>query len=183
MRLPKILTLSALITFLLLEQSINTGCTKPQDTPNTTDTIVVPPPPPTPLDTISLVRRLDEFSSLYPSYNIVLEKSYSFYYDNLKRVTTVGIKTYPLFNYDTFTVRFDYQGTGKHPYRAIVPDINGFSTPLSQDTVWFYYNPDGSLQKDSSFERYYSGPNRTPAYRLYNYPDALTAKVDWFWPY
>jgi hypothetical protein len=181
MRVPKIISLFILIAFLLLQQTFNTGCTKPQDTP-TTDTIIVPPPP-TPIDTVSLVRRLDELTSLYPSYTIILNKSYSFYYDNLKRVTSIGIKIYPLFTYDSFTVRFDYSGTGKLPYRAIIPYINGFSTPVpSQDTVWFYYNTEGRLQKDSSFERYFSGPDRTPAYRLYTYPDTLTAKVDWYWP-
>lgn len=180
MRINKKIGLAGMVAIFILSQTLNTGCTKPQEIA-LIDTIIIPPPPPVPQDTVSLVRKLDVLTSLYPSYNIVPERSYSFYYDNQKRVTSIGIKIYPLFTTDTFTVQFAYSGASKVPYRGIIPYVSGFSAP-TYDTIWFFYNPDGRLQKDSISERFYGTNTRTPFYRLYTYPDAQTGKIDWFWP-
>jgi hypothetical protein len=84
---------------------------------------------------------------------------------------------------DTFTTRLEYAGNSQLPFRIIMPDINHslLPNPASYDTTWFYYTPGGKLQKDSTFERWYGGNERKPLYRIYTYPDATTAKIDWYW--
>ncbi|WP_462249452.1 hypothetical protein, partial [Ferruginibacter sp.] len=180
MRLYKIIPLISLTFLLIFQNSINTGCTKPQDIPAVDTIIITPPPPPVNNDTVSLVRKLDELTSLYPGYGINKERSFSFYYDAQKRLTSVGIKVYPLYVTDTFTTRLEYIGNSKFPYRIIMPAINVFSPP-SYDTTWFFYAANGKLQKDSSYERWLGGPEREPFYRIYSYPDSNTAKIDWYW--
>jgi hypothetical protein len=181
MQLYKTGILCSLLLLLIFHNTINTGCTKPQDTP-TVDTIINPPPPNN--DTVALVKKLSVLTSLYPGYGIVAYRTYSFTYDNQKRLTTVGIRNHTnIVLQDTFTTRLDYTGNSKLPYRIIMPDINGslITNPASYDTTWFYYTAGGKLQKDSTFERWYGGNSRKPLYRIYTYPDATTAKIDWYW--
>ncbi len=180
MRLYKIIALISLGVLLML-QAINTGCSKPPDTPPpVVDSI--PPPPPVP-DTISLVKKLEVLTSLYPGYGIEKYRTYSFYYDGQKRLTAVGIKNYSIISVDTFTTKLEYNGNSNLPSRIIMPDINAslLPNPASYDTTWFYYNANGKLLKDSTYERWFGGTARRPLYRNYSYPNAFTVKIDWFW--
>lgn len=131
-------------------------------------------------DTVALVKKLEVLTSLYPGYGIVPYRTYHFYYDGMKRVSAVGIKIYPLFVTDTFTTRLEYSGNNMRPGRIIMPYLNGFQA-LSYDTTWFSYGQDGKLEKDSTYELFYGGPVRKPLYRIYTYPDATSAKIDWYW--
>jgi hypothetical protein len=181
MRLYKPTVPCVLLLLLIFHNTINTGCKKKPDTP-IVDTIINPPPPTN--DTVALVKKLSVLTSLYPGYGIVPYRTYSFSYDNQKRLTTVGIKNHSnLVLQDTFTTRLDYIGNSKLPYRIIMPDINGslLPNPASYDTTWFYYTAGGKLQKDSTFERWYGGYDRKPLYRIYTYPDTVTVKTDWYW--
>ncbi len=165
-----------------MQNTINSGCNKPQDI-TTLDTIIItppPPPPPPPGDTVSIVRKLEVLSSLYPNYAINPFRTYSFTYDNLKRITSIGIKTYPAYTTDTFTTRLAYTGNNMRPTYIVMPYIDIFSPP-AVDTTWFYYAADGKLLKDSCFERFLGGPLRKPSYRFYSYPNSSTAKIDWYW--
>lgn len=172
-----------LIALVLFSQlAVNTSCTKPEDDPQ--DTIVNPPPPPPPLDTVSLVRRLEMHTSLYPNYVINPYRTFSFYYDNLKRVTEVGIKNYLTVLTDSVTTRFQYAGTGRQPVSAILADMkSSLSGPVFSDTCWFTYGTGNKLIKDSTNERIYSaaigGFVRRPLVREYSYPASGQVRIDW----
>jgi hypothetical protein len=179
MRAYRIITLAIIACFILFISSINSGCSKPEDT--LPAGIVTPPPAPVlPGDTVSLVKKLEILSSLYPNYAIKPYQTYTFSYDGLKRLTSVGIKTYPTYVTDTFTTTLKYTGNNMHPDYIIQPAIDIFGPP-SVDTTRFFYAADGKLQKDSCLERWYGGSVRRPLYRLYTYPSSTMAKIDWYW--
>jgi hypothetical protein len=175
----RISTTVVIIFLLAIQNTMNSGCTKTQEVP-LVDTVILPPPPPPPSDTITLVRKIELLSSLYPNYAILPYITYSFYYDNQKRLTSVGMKTYNLNVNDTFTTKFLYSGNSTKPTNIIMPDIN-FSSAPAVDTTWFFYGLDGKLQKDSTSERWLSATVRKPLYRLHTYLNSSTTKIDWFW--
>lgn len=187
MRFYKLISLVAFTLLLVFQNTVNTGCSKPPQDKPVDSTTNPPPPPPPPPDTISYVKKLDIFTSLYPTYGLKSYRSYFFKYDNHNRLTEVGIKNYSLVVYDTFTTRLEYIGNSKLPTRIIMPDLQRSSLPgpAYYDTTWFYYSADGRLQKDSTNELFYNTASgsfiRKPLYRNYAFPNVSTVKVDWFW--
>jgi len=184
MRTGKIISLISIIIFLAFQNITYTSCSKPEDNPTDTISSPPPPPPPPPADTITLVRKLEVITSLYPSYVLVPNRTFSFYYDNQKRVSSIGIKNYSSLFSDSATTRFFYTGSSLQPSLIIMADIKSQSTgPVSYDTCWLSYSVTGKLLKDSVNERVFHYPTgsfiRKPLVRQYNYPTATTAKIDW----
>ncbi len=187
MRAYKFISFAALALVLFFQNTAYTGCTKPLEDTTIDSTITPPPSSPPVQDTISLVKKLEVLTSLFPDYIPKKHRTYYFSYDNQKRLTQVGIKDYLMTVSDTFTTRFEYTGTNRLPARIIMPDFLKTSIPgqPSYDTTWFYYFADGKLKKDSSNELFYNSATftlvRRPLYRNYFFPNVTTSIVDWFW--
>jgi hypothetical protein len=156
-----------IVNFLLIIIT-QTSCKK-DSSPTPTDTIPVPSK-----DTVSLIRKLEEVYQTSAGTNPV--KNISFYYDNQKRITTLGIKNYNVL-FDTGTVRFFYAGSQSQPAMVICPNRlysqwgNG---TMVYDTSYFFYNTAGQITKDSSYGLQTSSGNtwRRLLVRRYNYTAA-----------
>lgn len=186
MRFYKLVSVVTVIILLVVQNTVNTGCSKPPNTPVDTTTINNPPPPPPPSDTVSLIKKLEVLTALYPNYVANPYRTYWFTYDAKKRLTTVGIKNYMSVLVDTFTTRLFYSGNNMLPDRIIMPNIKNSqsSQPARYDTTWFFYSSDGKLQTDSSNEDIYyttsGGFVRSPMLRLYSYPTTNMGTIDWY---
>src|SRR5688572_12664161 len=175
------------VTILLLFISLlGESCTKSDPAPPTTPIVnppPPPPPPPVPQDTVSLIKRLEAYYNQSNPNIIRPNRNYSFYYDHLKRVVTVGIKNFGGVLFDTATTRIFYSGNNMYPEMIIAPNSNlsSFNGPTYYDTTWFFYN-NGILVSDSSFAKYYGANlviNRTPLKRYYKF-EANRLLADWY---
>lgn len=171
-----------IISFVFFSQT-GTGCKK--DAENKIDSVTPPPPPPVP-DTITYVKKIEEtFQQGNPNQQS-RTRDYSFYYDNLKRLTRVGIKNYGPVLHDSLTTRFFYNSSSKYPYMIIMPNVNAssLSGPAYYDTTWITYGINNLVVKDSSTDWTYNHTNsslehRLPLVRTYTYPNTRTVKIDW----
>lgn len=174
-----------LISTITVSQTL-TGCTPGS---GTTDTIAPPPPPPPPPppvvpDTITLVRKLEEFYISGNPYQESRTRSFSFYYDNQKRVTAIGLRNHISFQTDTMTTRMFYSGNEKFPYMIIAPSTSSVNTgPPLYDTCWFFMGTNGRLLKDSATDWSYNSTSGQleqvyPVVRNYSYNGNQTF-IEW----
>src|SRR6187551_296267 len=115
-----------ILFFSLVQLLITSGCKK-KDAPAP---VPVPIPPPV-IDTIQYIKRLEQdFVTSNPPVTR-RSRAYTFYYDNNKRVTKVGIKNYDQVLFDTATCLLFYTGSNQKPDMIITPNarMSGFSTP------------------------------------------------------
>jgi hypothetical protein len=148
--------------------------------PKPVDTVPVPP-----ADTVSYVQRLEEY---YVQGNPVwsrLNRVYTFAYDGLNRVTTVGITNHNGVQFDTATTRLFYSGSNPRPSMIITPNqyTGNPTTPPLFDTTYFWYDGQHRPVRDSGgLWGYYLGytMSQQPAWRNYFYPDNGTMIVHWY---
>ncbi len=171
-----------LISTVTVSQTL-TGCNPGS---GTTDTIAPPPPPPPPVlpDTVTLIRKLEEF---YISGNPNQEtrvRTFSFYYDNQKRVTAIGLRNHSSFQTDTMTTRMFYTGNEKFPRIIITPSTASVTTgPALYDTCWISTGSNGRPVKDSATDWSYNSTTGQvehvfPVVRNYTYNGNQTY-IEW----
>jgi hypothetical protein len=152
-------------------------------------------PPPTPVDrtpappadTVSFVQRLEEFFVQGNPYSMQLNRVYTFTYDQLNRVASVGITNHNHIQFDTATTRLFYTGSNMRPSMIITPNVytGNASTPPLYDTTYFSYDARNRPVKDSCLLwGYYntSAMQRRLTWRSYFYPDSSTIIVHWYAP-
>lgn len=160
---------------------LSSGCKKKDTTPTST---TPPPPSPVIVDTTTYVTRLEEDYVTSNPVQTRRNRDYTFYYDNNKRLTKVGIKNYGQVLFDTAACLLFYSGNNKKPDMIITPNNRGSSyTTVFYDTTYFKYNQSNQLVSDSSLE-YIPTVNfayvKKPFKRYYFYPDNTHTLVDWY---
>jgi hypothetical protein len=171
---------SIIIVFIFfgLISTTHVGCKKdcPNDTTAKADSIIPKPIIDTPIYISKLERGIVYgVSSNMPSIRI--DDTYSFYYDNNKRLIQVGLRI-ASYGIDTATCRISYSGNSKNPSRII--SLNLYQSlggqTLVYDTTDYTYNANGQLVKDTSslfaFDHTSGLYYRMPAKRTYSYQDS-----------
>jgi len=183
-------TFKGIIFLAIVLIALITSCTKPDASatpvpPTTNDTNVVVTQPP-PVDTTTYIRRLEEDYVQSNPTSARRNRDYSFYYDNNKRVTSVGIKNYGPVGFDTATCWLFYSGSSPKPYMIITPNniVSSNVGPVYYDTTYFRYNSNNQLVADSGYEPFYVQSTKsyikTPLKRYYNYQGTTKSTVDWY---
>ena len=185
--------LISLVTFFIIAAlatlltQTGTSCQKPADT--ITDTIAPPPsPPPPPItDTVTYVKKIEEFYFSGINAQLRNNRDFTFYYDNLKRVTLVGIKNYGPVLTDSLNTRFFYSGNSIVPYMVIMPQTiaSQFGGPSYYDTTWITYGANNLPIKDSCTDWCWNNTTNTlehrlPLIRQYTYLNNTAIKIDWY---
>jgi hypothetical protein len=177
------------LTLLILSiLSISPACHKPpppKPDPPITDTVPKTDTTPPKKDTIQYVIRIEEdFLQSNPTIDR-RNRDYSFYYDNDKRVTAVGIKNYDNVLYDTATCWLFYTGSAPKPRMIITPNFS-VSSPggtLYYDTTWFTYDNSNRILSDSGIEHangLYPAITVNPLKRTWSYPDDTKTLITWY---
>jgi hypothetical protein len=174
---------SMIIVLLFIQVIIlpNAGCKK--DAPPATDTIkrvdtIIPKPV---VDTPIYISKLERGTlhrNQTNTFDFTSYQTYSFYYDNSKRLTSIGIRYLGGFLLDTATCTISYNGNDTKPSRMILPNKNpgNTSVPVVYDTIFYFYNANGQIIKDTStffaYDANTSSYIRKPAKKEYFYIDS-----------
>lgn len=150
------------------------SCEKDIDTPPPlpNDTIPIPgSTKPDPSDTVPLIRKLEEVYSERSFLHKI--KTISFYYDNQKRVSSIGLKNYAS-SFDSGTIKLFYTGNQTKPFKIISPNTQFSKWGIDNvfyDTTYFFYNTQGLLIKDSGYVMSFNRDNswKQLLTRHYNY--------------
>lgn len=162
------------------------ACTKSAspEPPTQIDTLVVIP---TPSDTISYIKRIEEYYVMSNPTATTRQKDITFHYDDKKRVIRVGFRNYNSMYADSATCILFYEGNNTKPYKIITPDIylsSDLGSDYIHDTTYFNYNNKNQILNDSSrkiiYDRETSTAVRFPNKRYYTYPDSSKMCISWF---
>ena len=171
---------------LVLSVTVALGsCSRDLSEPPATPATPVDMPPAPPADTVSYVQRLEEYYVQGNPASVQLNRVYTFAYDNLNRVTTVGIRNHSPILFDTATTRLFYTGSSLRPSMIITPNLRTGSpaTPPLYDTTHFQYDSQARLVKDSvNLWGYYNTSTfrQQRSRRIFFYPDSSTIIVHWY---
>lgn len=134
-------------------------------------------------DNIRFIKKLEEYYHQgNPSVTSRI-RTYTFSFDNLNRLVSVGLRNYMSIGFDTATCSLFYQGNSPKPYKIITP-VTSTINPVKYDTVYFTYNGSNQLVLDSSYQTTELSPTqRVPVKRVYDLSNLSVTKIEWFRPF